>query len=84
MELFPVSEAVDVTIGNLVPLRPQELEETLRRGAADFSQSQLDLIDAILRTGLDQIQQIKMQKARALEREKVREEIRLELMRQRR
>ena len=83
-ELFPVSEAVHVTVGNLVPLRPRELEETLRRGAADFSQSQLDLIETILRTSLDQIQSIKMQKARTLEREKVREEIRLELLRQRR
>ena len=83
-ELFPVSEAVHVTIGNLVPLRPAELEETLRRGAADVSQSQLDLIETILRTSLDQIQSLKLQKARTLEREKVREEIRLELLRQRR
>ena len=68
----------------VVPLRPAELEETLRRGAADVSQSQLDLIETILRTSLDQIQSLKLQKARTLEREKVREEIRLELLRQRR
>lgn len=82
VELFPVSEAVNVTIGNLVPLRPEELKTVLRKGAVDFSQSQLELIETILRAGLDQIQEIKIEKARALEREKVREEIRLELQRQ--
>lgn len=82
VELFPVSEAVNVTIGSLVPLRPEEFKTILRRGAVDFSQSQLELIETILKVGLDQIQEIKIEKARALEREKVREEIRLELQRQ--
>ena len=60
LELFPLSDAVNVTSSHLVPVRKDDVPEY----ASECSAAQLDLMEKIHRAALDQITAIRMERTR--------------------